>query len=188
MISSVRTLALHLRNAKPTCVRISPAKPLPATSCVHTDNCLFFFVLAKCGRAVHPKCPGGGEQLTAANCAAHLDKNFSLGWQKLKKKKKELSIDAISFSCSQMHLETRSSLSSAPANACLHYITLVFTLSHSGEFTFTLILNCLMLSNVKSRVAGTSKCNHFALHSTLTQTGRCQCWPWRRTDPRYHCP
>lgn len=34
----------------------------------------------------------------------------------------------------------------------------------------------------------TSKSNQFARHSTLTQTGRCQCWPWRRTAPRCHCP
>lgn len=41
MISSLRTLAPHLRNAEATCVGISPVKPLPAASCVQTDNCPF---------------------------------------------------------------------------------------------------------------------------------------------------
>lgn len=123
MISSVRTLALHLRNVKPTCVGISPAKPLPATSCVHTDNCIFFFLLAECKKAVAAKCTHMAKRdlETIKSCRFW----FSFGNKirprvtKMRRKKwgKKISLllrneqslssaAMLNFSCSQMHLET----------------------------------------------------------------------------------
>lgn len=84
MISSVRTLALHLRNVKPTCVGISPAKPLPATSCVHTDNCISFFFywpsvkkLSAKNALMWPR--ETWKQLRAAGSGSHLATKFGLG-------------------------------------------------------------------------------------------------------------